>query len=423
MNWRSVKSRASAFHTGPTSCATASFRARASAAAVAAAAASASAPARRRRHARIARSTSSSEGAKTASASASEPSAPNASSSSSARGALLAKPRSPRDTASIASRVSFISLAITSNNDKDALALPRLAVRGVTPYRSLCLLCFSLRRATSLTASFIAFVYGSSAKRIAVPRLLRAARPIICISERDERANPGTPASSTITRLTCGTSNPSRRSCAPTRQSNSPCCNFCNFTARSFAVNPLCSQSARTPPIKQRYPARSSQSVLVKAHTRLASPRAARRRTAAASAGSCSFLGRIVTKGSSTPEGRTTMSTMPTPSSSVLFAASDADVFPGVPERLLSFSATSNAPDAHQAASVSPGVALTRSAFGTRAQNSSKLSGRLSSALGSRYPPLTKPSFRERSPPCMARSCGSITCDSSATSNHSREPL
>ena len=324
----------------------------------------------------------------------------------------------------MASRVSAISLAITSNRDKDALALPRLAVRGVTPNRSLCFFCFSLLRATSATASFIAGVCGSSAKRIASPRLLRAARPIICISERDERANPGTPASSTITRLTCGTSNPSRSNCAPTRQSNSPCCNRCNFTARSFAVKPLCSQSARTPPIAQRYPARSSQSVLVKAHTRLASPRAARRRTAAASAGSCSFLGRIVTSGSSTPEGRTTMSTMPTPSFSS-FAASDADaegIFltsPSGPPP----PATSNEPDAHQAASVSPGVALTNSAFGTRAQNSSKFSGRLSSALGSRYPPLTSPSFRERSPPCMARSCGSITCDSSATSNHSREPL
>ena len=310
VNWRSVKSLASAFHTGPTSRAVAAARARASAEAASAAAASATAPARFSRHARIARSTSSSDGAKTSPDSAAE-----SSSALSGRRSSPTTTARPLETASIASRVSAISLAITSNRDSDALALPWLAVRGVTPNRSLCRLCFSRRRCTSATASRIAGVYGSSANRSASPRTLRAARPIICISERDERMKPGTPASRIATRLTCGISKPSRSNCAPTKQSTSPCCSACNFTARSFAVRPLCNQSARMPPMAHRYPARSSQSAFVKAHTRLASPRAARRRTAAASAGSCSFRGRIVTSGSSTPEGRTTMSTMPSDSS------------------------------------------------------------------------------------------------------------
>ena len=249
---------------------------------------------------------------------------------------------------------------------------------------------------------------------------------------------PGTSASRIATRLTCGMSRPSRSNCAPTRQSISPCWSACNFTARAFAVRPLCNQSARMPPIAHRYPARSSQSALVSAHTRLASPRAARRRTAAASAGSCSFLGRIVTSGSSTPEGRTTMYTIPTSSENTPRSESvsrgkveDAAAKGSASGFTNPESAPRDRPDAasrrksparHQASSVSPGVALTSRAFGTRAQNSSKRSGRLSSALGSLYPPATSPSFRERSPPCMARSCGSITCDSSATSSHSRDP-
>ena len=75
---------------------------------------------------------------------------------------------------------------------------------------------------------------------------------------------------------------------------------------------------------------------------------------------------------------------------------------------------------AHHSFSTSPGVADTNNALGTRCQNSSNASGRLSSALGKRYPPATNPSLRLRSPPCMARSCGSMTCDSSATKSQPR---
>ena len=61
-------------------------------------------------------------------------------------------------------------------------------------------------------------------------------------------------------------------------------------------------------------------------------------------------------------------------------------------------------PPPHHASSIAPGVALTSNARGTRSQNSSNVSGRLSNADGSLYPPATSPSFLDRSPPCIALS-------------------
>ena len=55
----------------------------------------------------------------------------------------------------------------------------------------------------------------------------------------------------------------------------------------------------------------------------------------------------------------------------------------------------------------------------TSASNSSNLSGRLSSADGSRKPYSTSVSLRERSPRYIAPICGTVWCDSSMTSRKS----
>ncbi len=60
-----------------------------------------------------------------------------------------------------------------------------------------------------------------------------------------------------------------------------------------------------------------------------------------------------------------------------------------------------------------PGVAETSATCGTRSRNSAKLSGRLSSAEGSRKPKSTSDDLRERSPSSMPPICGIVWCDSS----------
>ena len=60
-----------------------------------------------------------------------------------------------------------------------------------------------------------------------------------------------------------------------------------------------------------------------------------------------------------------------------------------------------------------PGVAETSTTCGTRCTNSSKRSGRLSSADGSRKPCSTSCSLRLRSPSYMPPICGTVLCDSS----------
>ena len=56
---------------------------------------------------------------------------------------------------------------------------------------------------------------------------------------------------------------------------------------------------------------------------------------------------------------------------------------------------------------------------GDRFSHSSNRNGRLSNAEGSLKPCSTKVSFRERSPLYIPPSCGTVTCDSSITSNAS----
>ena len=63
--------------------------------------------------------------------------------------------------------------------------------------------------------------------------------------------------------------------------------------------------------------------------------------------------------------------------------------------------------------SKAPGVADTNSSWLARSRNSSKRSGRLSSADGSRNPNSTSVCLRERSPSYMPPIWGTVWCDSS----------
>ena len=63
--------------------------------------------------------------------------------------------------------------------------------------------------------------------------------------------------------------------------------------------------------------------------------------------------------------------------------------------------------------SYGPGVADTNTICGTRWRNSSKRSGRLSIADGSRKPKSTSVCLRERSPSYIPPICGTVWCDSS----------
>ena len=65
--------------------------------------------------------------------------------------------------------------------------------------------------------------------------------------------------------------------------------------------------------------------------------------------------------------------------------------------------------------SYGPGVADRYTVCPIRPANSSQVSGRLSSADGSRKPWSTSVRLREASPSCMAPICGTVTCDSSIT--------
>ena len=63
--------------------------------------------------------------------------------------------------------------------------------------------------------------------------------------------------------------------------------------------------------------------------------------------------------------------------------------------------------------SYAPGVAETKTIWLTLPRNSSKRSGRLSIADGSRKPKSTSVCLRERSPSYMPPICGTVWCDSS----------
>jgi hypothetical protein len=92
---------------------------------------------------------------------------------------------------------------------------------GVMPWAALYSCWMARRRFVSPVAAFMDSVVWS-AYRIALPSTLRAARPIVCISDPEERRKPSLSASRIATRETSGRSRPSRSRLIPTRTSNSP---------------------------------------------------------------------------------------------------------------------------------------------------------------------------------------------------------
>mmetsp|Transcript_10040 Transcript_10040/g.20068 ORF Transcript_10040/g.20068 Transcript_10040/m.20068 type:complete len:251 (+) Transcript_10040:2139-2891(+) len=236
----------------------------------------------------------------------------------------------------------------------------------------------------------------TSARNTAFPLSFRAARPTVWIRDRDDRRNPSLSASITTTSDTCGKSNPSLNKFTPTSTWSSPRCSSSKTSARSCVVNPECRYLATTPCCSS-HDARSSASFFVIAITSDLSPCAMRALTSSRRASSCPALGHTSISGSSTLVGLITMSTM--------------GAWPP------------HCPDScAMSTSRSPGVALTKRACSTLDQNSWSLSGRLSSALGSRKPWRTKFSFRALSAAYMPLSCGSVTWLSSTTRSHPSLP-
>ena len=81
--------------------------------------------------------------------------------------------------------------------------------------------CLVRRRSVSSSARRMESV-TVSAYRIALPFRLRAARPIVWISERSDRRNPSLSASRIATSETSGRSSPSRSRLIPTSTSKTP---------------------------------------------------------------------------------------------------------------------------------------------------------------------------------------------------------
>jgi len=79
------------------------------------------------------------------------------------------------------------------------------------------------------------------------PLTLRAARPQVWISERDERRKPSLSASRMATSETSGRSNPSRKRLIPTSTSNSPMRRSRRICIRSMVTISECRYLIRTP--------------------------------------------------------------------------------------------------------------------------------------------------------------------------------
>ncbi|MNF99834.1 hypothetical protein D3C84_827510 [compost metagenome] len=92
---------------------------------------------------------------------------------------------------------------------------------GVMPLARLKAICLSRRRSVSPMARSMEPVIRS-AYRIARPLRLRAARPMVWISERSERRKPSLSASRIATSDTSGMSRPSRNRLIPTSTSKVP---------------------------------------------------------------------------------------------------------------------------------------------------------------------------------------------------------
>ena len=118
--------------------------------------------------------------------------------------------------------------------------------QGLSEDCALYAICFSRLRAVSPSAACIDSVI-LSAYKITRPFALRAARPIVCISERVERKNPSLSASIIATNSHSGTSSPSRNKLIPTRTSNLPNRKSRNNSIRSNVSISLCKYFALTP--------------------------------------------------------------------------------------------------------------------------------------------------------------------------------
>ena len=131
---------------------------------------------------------------------------------------------------------------------------------------------------------------------------------------------------------------------------------------------------------------RSSDIFLVSVVTSTRSSRSVRARISCTRSSIWPLVGLTTTSGSTRPVGRITCSTN------------------SPPVRLSSYG---------------PGVADRYTVWPIRSANSSQVSGRLSTADGSRKPKSTRLRLRDMSPSYMPPICGTVTCDSSMTSRKS----
>ncbi len=192
------------------------------------------------------------------------------------------------------------------------------------------------------------------------------------------RRKPSLSASRIATRETSGMSSPSRSRLMPMRTSNSPLRRSRMISIRSMVSTSWCMYRTRTPFFSIKV-VRSSAIFLVRVVTSTRSPLAERLLHSLRRSSICPSTGRTTISGSSRPVGRMTCSTTGAPSWR----------------------------------SRVPGVALTYTTWCIFWPNSSKFSGRLSRAEGSRKPNWMRFSFRERSPPNIPRTWGRVTWDSS----------
>ena len=236
-------------------------------------------------------------------------------------------------------------------------------VWGTIPWRSLWATCTFLRRSVSSRQARIDAVIRS-AYRIALPLALRAARPTVWIRERALRRNPSLSASSIATSDTSGRSSPSRSRLIPTSTSIRPSRSARRISIRSIASMSACMYRTRIPS-ERKYSAKSSAIRFVRVVTSTRSPRSERSRISSSRSSTWPRTGRTSTGGSSKPVGRMICSTTTPP---------------------------------QRSSSMSPGVAETNTTCFASDSHSSKRSGRLSNADGSRNPCWTSVSFRERSP-------------------------
>ena len=125
----------------------------------------------------------------------------------------------------ISSFATFFDTLISSRTDF-------WIVVGVMPCSSLYACCISRRRFVSSIATRMESVI-LSAYMITCPSLLRAARPIVCISDVSDRRNPSLSASKIATSVISGISSPSRSRLMPTSTSNTSSRRSLMISARS----------------------------------------------------------------------------------------------------------------------------------------------------------------------------------------------